>query len=126
MFQNSIGQSLYSIIQGCLPKIGKSRIGLQRKYSRAWSNSNDVAGSRFPPVVFVLNDHRAELKQLVTSRSTPFSLLRVLNSEAIITRGVLWKFQKKLIDCLNKSEISFEILHHPAAFTAAVSWTADR
>ena len=33
---------------------------------------------------------------------------------------------KKLIDCLNKSEISFEILHHPAAFTAAVSWTADR
>src|SRR5271166_6058163 len=25
---------------------------------------------------------------------------------------------KKLIDCLNKSEISYEILHHPAAFTA--------
>jgi len=25
---------------------------------------------------------------------------------------------KRLIDCLNKSKISYEILHHPAAFTA--------
>jgi len=91
---------------------------VQGKYSRAWSNLNGVPRFRCAPVVVVLRDHRAELKQLVSRRSTPFSFLRVLNTDPFKQQRRFMEIPKRLIDCLNKSKISYEILHHPAAFTA--------
>src|SRR5271167_1344784 len=73
---------------------------------------------RSRPVVLVFRDHRAELEQVVSRASTPFSLLRVLNTQPFKQQRRFMEIPKKLIDCLNKSEISYEILHHPAAFTA--------